>query len=142
MPEFQKLARMKNAVAIGEVGVNYTRGVTEKQHCLLEEVTTEAWELNKLLVVHCRGGKVERNATIDCLGILRQILPKGYPVYVHCFTGGFQDFKQWLQAFSNIVFGFTGALLHPKKCHPELVKVVALMDLGRILLETDYCYCP
>ena len=80
---------------------------------------------------------MERNATIDYLGILRQILPKEYPVYVHCFTGGFQDFKQWLQAFSNVVFGFTGALLHPKKCHPELVKVVASMDLGRILLETD-----
>ena len=77
MPDFWKLARMKNAVAIGEVGVDYTRGVTEEQHGLLEEVTIKAWELNKPLVVHCRGGKVERNATIDCLGILRQILPKG-----------------------------------------------------------------
>ena len=97
----------------------------------------EARDLNKPVVIHCRGGKVERNATLDCLTILRAILPKTYPVYVHCFTGGFQDFKRWLQAFPNVVFGFNGSLLQPKKRHPELIKVVASMDLGRILLETD-----
>ena len=97
----------------------------------------EAQDLNKPVVIHCQGGKVERNATLDCLTILRAILPKTYPVYVHCFMGGFQDFKRWLQAFPNVVFGFNGSLLQPKKRHPELIKVVASMDLGRILLETD-----
>ena len=135
------MAEQDDAVAIGEVGIDYTRGVREgtirKQHHLLEEVTHMAQELGKPLVVHCRGGEVERNATMDCLTILRTILPKSYPVYVHCFTGGVQDYKKWLQAFPNAVFGFTGALLHPKKRHPELSKVVAAMDLGRMLLETD-----
>ena len=97
----------------------------------------EARDLNKPVVIHCRGGKVERNATLDCLTILWAILPKTYPVYVHCFTGGFQDFKRWLQAFPNVVFGFNGSLLQPKKHHPQLIKVVASMDLGRISLETD-----
>ena len=132
---------MERAVAIGEVGIDYTQGVLEhtihKQHHLLEEVVFEACNLNKPVVIHCRGGKVERNATLDCLTILRAILPKTYPIYVHCFTGGFQDFKRWLQAFPNVVFGFNGSLLQPKKRHPELIKVVASMDLGRILLETD-----
>ena len=139
--QFRSLARMERAVAIGEVGIDYTRGVSEhtirKQHRLLEEVVFEARDLNKPVVIHCRGGKVERNATLDCLTILRAILPKTYPVYVHCFTGGFQDFKRWIQAFPNVVFGFNGSLLQPKKRHPELIKVVAAMDLGRILLETD-----
>ena len=65
------------------------------------------------------------------------ILPKTYPIYVHCFMGGFQDFKRWPQAFPNVVFGFNESLLQPKKHHPELIKLVASMDLGRILLETD-----
>ena len=108
--QFRSLARMERAVAIGEVGIDYTRGVSEhtirKQHRLLEEVVFEAHDLNKPVVIHCRGGKVERNATLDCLTILRAILPKTYPVYVHCFTGGFQDFKRWIQAFPNVVFGF------------------------------------
>ena len=44
---------------------------------------------------------------------------------------------KWAQAFPACMFGFTGALLDPRKRHPELLKVVASMDLGRILLETN-----
>ena len=80
---------------------------------------------------------MERSATMDCLVILRTVLPKSYPVYVHCFMGGLQDYRKWIQAFPNAVFGFTGALLHHQKCHPELLKVVAAMDLGQVLLEMD-----
>ena len=141
MPKFRALAEQEEAVAIGEVGIDYTRGVHEgtirKQHRLLEEVTSTALELGKPLVIHCRGGNVERSATLDCLAILRLILPKSYPVYVHCFTGGLQDYRRWIQAFPTVVFGFTGALLHPQKRHPKLLKVAAAMDLGRLLLETD-----
>ena len=141
MATFRKLVVSDQAVAVGEVGLDYTRGVPDgvirKQHRLLQEVTQMAFDLNKPMVIHCRSGDIERNATVDCLTILRQILPRSYPVYVHCFTGGFEDFKRWIQAFPNAVFGFTGALLHPKKRHPELVKVVASLDMGRILVETD-----
>ena len=57
---------------------------------------------------------------------------------MHCFTGGFQDFKRWLQDFPNFIFGFNESLLHPKKKHhPKLIKVIVSMDLGRILLKTD-----
>ena len=112
-------------------------GTIRKQHRLLEEVTQMAQELGKPMVIHCRGGDVERNATMDCLAILRAILPKSYPVYVHCFIGGIQDYRKWIQAFLKAVFGFTGALLHPQKWHPELLKVAAAMDLGQMLLETD-----
>ena len=41
MAQFQALAKMDRVVAIGEVGIDYTRGVSEhtiKKHCLLEEV--------------------------------------------------------------------------------------------------------
>ena len=142
MAQFRALARMERAVAIGEVGIDYTRGVSEhtirKQHRLLEEVVFEAHDLNKPVVIHCRGGKVERNATLDCLMILWAILPKNLSHLRPLFSrGGFQDFKRWIQVFPNVVFGFNGSLLQPKKRHPELIKVVASMDLGRILLETD-----
>ena len=51
--------------------------------------------------------------------------------------GGISDYMKWLQAFPACVFGFTGTLLDPRKHHPELLKVVALMDLRCILLKTD-----
>ena len=57
MPRFRVLAEQDTAVAIGEVGVDYTRGVTEggirKQHRLLEEVTQIAYKLGKPMVIHC-----------------------------------------------------------------------------------------
>ena len=63
MAQFWALAKMDKAVAIGEVGINYTRGVSEhtirKQHRLLEEVVFEVCDLNKPVVIHCRGGKIE-----------------------------------------------------------------------------------
>ena len=95
MAQFRSLARMERAVAIGEVGIDYTRGVSEhtirKQHRLLEEVVFEARDLNKPVVIHCRGGKVERNATLDCLTILRAILsPKPTLSTSIALQGGFK----------------------------------------------------
>ena len=96
--------------------------------------------LNKLIIIHCRGGKNQddHDATTDCINILQQSLHNPYyPIYVHCFTRGVSDYMKWVQAFPACVFRFTGTLLDPRKHHPELLKVVASMDLGHILLETD-----
>ena len=96
--------------------------------------------LNKPIVIHCRGRKNHdsHDATDDCINILQHSLHDPYyPVYIHCFTGGISDYMKWVQAFPACMFRFTGALLDPRKHHPELLQVVALMDLGRILLKTD-----
>ena len=74
------LTSMNRAVAIGEVGMDYTHRVPkctiQKQNHLLEEVASEVSGLNKPLVVHCSGGHEERSATLDCFTILREVLPK------------------------------------------------------------------
>ena len=115
--------KMDRAVAIGEVGIDYMQGVSEhtihKQHHVLEEVVYETRDLNKPVVIHCRRGRVERNATLDCLTIVRAILPQNLSHLCTLFHGGFQDFKQWLQAFLNVVFGFTGSLLTHKNVTPS-----------------------
>ena len=98
-----------------------------------------AVELKKPLVIHCHGGWNVNNrcAMDDCIHILQQVVPKSFPVYVHCFTGGKCDYQKWLQSFHSCVFGFTGILLNPKEHHHELLSVVESMDLGLILLESD-----
>ena len=73
----------------------------------------------------------------DCIHILQQVVPKSFPVYIHCFTGGKNDYQKWLQSFHSCVFGFTGTLLDPERHHHELLSVVGSMDLERILLESD-----
>ena len=111
----------------------------KKQHWCLAATVKRALGLNKTLVVHCRGGKnhYNRSATLDCITILQQILPKTFPVYVHCFTGGKADYQQWMKAFPSCMFWFTGAILHPKKRHHELLEVICAINLGHVLLETD-----
>ena len=143
-PQFQKLGNSPQVAAIGEIGLDYTRGISshviQKQYQLFGLSIQVAMSLNKLIVIHCRGGQNHdnHNATDDCINILQHSLcDPYYPVYIHCFTGGISDYMKWVQAFPSCMFGFTGALLDPRKHHPELLKVVALMDLGCILLETD-----
>ena len=112
----------------------------QKQHQLFALSIQLAMSLNKLIIIHCRGGKNrdDHDTTDDCINILQQSLRNPYyPIYVHCLTGGVSNYMKWVQAFPACVFRFTGALLDPRKHHPVLLKVVALMDLGHILLETD-----
>ena len=141
--QFLQVTECHQCVAIGEVGLDYTRDVTEdnikKQYWCLAATVERAPGMNKPLVVHCRGGKniYNRSATLDCRTILQQILPKTFPVYVHCFTGRKADYQQWMKAFPSYMCGYTGAILHPKKRHHELLKVICAIDIGHVLLETD-----
>ena len=112
----------------------------QKQHQLFALSFQLTMSLNKPIIIHCRGGKNrdDHDATDDCINILQQSLRNPYyPIYVHCFTGGVSNYMKWVQAFPVCVFRFTGTLLDPRKHHPELLKVVASMDLGCILLKTD-----
>ena len=117
--------------------------VIQKQYQLFGLSIQVVMSLNKPIVIHCRGrqNRDNCNATDDCINILQHSLHDPYyPIYVHCFTGGISNYMKWAQAFPACMFGFTGALLDPRKRHPELLKVVASMDLGRILLEPIHHY--
>ena len=146
--KFRELAKTEDMIAIGEVGLDYTRGISEfnidTQHRLLWAAALVAVKLKKPLVIHCRGGWNVNNqcAMDDCIHILQQVVPKSFPVYIHCFTGGKHDYQKWLQRFHSCVFGFTGALLDPKKHYHELLSVVGSMDLGYILLESNAPLLP
>ena len=71
---------MTRVAVIGEVGMDYTQSFKvhnpKEKPLILEEVASEVWGLNKPLVVRCRGGHEERSATLDCLTILGEVLPK------------------------------------------------------------------
>ena len=47
------------------------------------------------------------------------------------------DYMKWVQSFCACMFRFAGALLYTRKWHLELLQVIAPMDLGHLLLETD-----
>ena len=112
---------MKKAVAIGEVRVDYTQAVSEhtiwKQHYLFEKVAQQVRELNKPVVVHYRGGDIEQNATLDCITLKREVLPKAYLIYV-VVGASLSQCCLWVQQM----------VATAKKHHPELIKVVAMLS--------------
>ena len=59
--QFQKLAESPQVAAIGEIGLDCTRGISsytiQKQYQLFRLSIQVAMSLNKLIVIHCRGGK-------------------------------------------------------------------------------------
>ena len=118
--QFQRLAESPQVAAIGEIGLDYTRGISshviQKQYQLFRLSIQVVMSLNKPIVIHCRGGKNHDScdATDNCINILQHSLcDPYYPVYIHCFTGGISDYMKWVQAFPACMFWFLGLFLTP-----------------------------
>lgn len=121
-------ASSKKVVAVGEIGLDYhyegyDRGA---QISLFRGQVELANSLGLPVIVHCR------NATEDCLEILKELRPRGV---MHCFSGSWETAKEILNV--GMYLGFTGVLTF--KNAKKAVETVKNMPADRLLLETD---CP
>ena len=125
-------------IGIGETGLDYLR-VEEPERRELQKYWFErfilgAAELQKPLVIHCRG----EGAYDDLYEILYQnkvhkkIACQGV---IHCFSGNAEDVKKLLEL--NFFFGIGGLFLRGEQ--EGLKQAIQSIPLHRILLETD---CP
>lgn len=118
----------KKVVAIGEIGLDYHydgyNAIRQKE--IFREQIELANELKLPVIVH------SRDATGDCMEILRELRPKGV---VHCFSGSWETAKEILNL--GMYIGFTGVLTF--KNAKKAQEVVEKMPLDRLVLETD---CP
>ncbi|ELU09738.1 hypothetical protein CAPTEDRAFT_86699, partial [Capitella teleta] len=101
------------AVAVGEMGLNYHRNISEAQRgaqiAVFHKQLLMAVELQKPMVIHCRD-LVGSRAEIDCLAIMKSIVPRFHRIHCHCFGGSLHQMWSWKRCFPNTVFGFAGAL--------------------------------
>ena len=145
LAKFEEILDNILCVAVGEVGLDYHRGrtdrVRERQRTLLRTLLPFVLRTRKPLVIHCRNAEVpdESSATRECISILERGLPKIWAIYVHCFNGSREEYTLWLRAFPRARFGISPVILSSRH-HPELPSVVRQMDPYRILLETDSPY--
>lgn len=126
--DFEKLARDKNVVAIGETGMDYyyDRTTSDVQKELLEKHIKLAKMVNKPLIIHCR------DAYEDLLAVL--IADKNLPKCVmHCYLGNW-DYAQVLLEM-GFYFSFTGIITFTKD--RELLNAIKNIPLDRIMIETD-----
>lgn len=130
-PLFSEHARANDFVAIGETGLDYyyEHSPKEVQQRYLVEHLHLALEIGLGVIVHCR----------DAFSDLFEIVDREYSsssLVLHCFAGTVSEAEEvirrgWLLSLSGIV---------TFKKSEELRKVVAMVPLKQLLIETDAPY--
>ena len=129
---------IKKFIAIGETGLDYYRTTDinkqKNQRTELIKHIELSIELNRPLIIHIRG---KQNAHDDLITILKQ-----YPNskgLIHCFNTNVNNLKKYLDLGFYISIG--GIITFDNA--PELKKIIPLIPLDKLLLETDAPYlCP
>jgi TatD DNase family protein len=129
---FERAAREKRLVAIGETGLDYhyEHSPKELQKQFLVRYLHLAASLKLPVIFHCR------DAFEDLFSIVDQEYPKNKPAVLHCFTGNVQEAEEvlkrgWHLSLSGIV---------TFKRSEELREVAKMTPLSQLLIETDTPY--
>lgn len=131
--EFRVLSGgQSKVVAIGEVGLDYYRNLSpkEKQVEAFKRFIRLAGSLKLPLIIH------SREADFDLLSILKSEKDKEQTGVIHCFSGGREFLKEWLDM--GFYISFTCNLTF-KKAH-ALREIARTVPIERVLLETDAPY--
>lgn len=128
---FEKLAREKKLVAIGETGLDYhyEHSPRNLQKKYLSRYFALAIECNLPVVIHCR------DAFHDLFAIADDEY-KGKPLLLHCFTGDKQEAKKALDRGWKI--SFSGIVTFKKS--ESLREAASYVPLDSMLIETDSPY--
>lgn len=156
--ELKRLARHKKVVAIGEIGLDYSRfkdmHQIDKQKELFHRQLKMANELDLPIVIHCREAwedlyeivkskcqnpNVKQNPKPKIKKIPNteyQILDTKF--VLHCYSGDKVDTEEFLK-LPNIYFSFSGNITYTKPTDraEKLAGVVRMIPLDRIMLDSD-----
>ncbi|HNZ66282.1 MAG TPA: TatD family hydrolase [Planctomycetota bacterium] len=129
LSKLKALLSHKEVVAVGECGLDFNRNfspqdVQKKWFALQVEL---ACQIQKPLFLH------DREASDAFISILKEHanLP---PAVVHCFTGTYNELKQYLD--QGYYIGITGWVCDERRGIP-LQKIIHYIPLDRLMLETD-----
>lgn len=145
---YSALAKHSKVIAIGETGLDRfhipkdasEQEILDTQRNVFRQHYDVAAENNLPLVMHVRDAHDEM---LELLQTIKQEKGNLISGVVHCYTGNWAQAEKYLELGFNL--GFTGVVTFPpKKTNPtpqlELEKVIELIPLDRILVETDAPY--
>ncbi len=130
---YKKLAEHPKVVGIGECGLDYYRleidSKNKQKEAFIKQIEL-ATEVKKPLMIHCR------KAFDDLIDILKDNNPKlqTIPGIIHFFSGDIVHATRLLDMGFYFTFGGVITFVH------DYDKVVKLIPLDKILLETDAPY--
>ncbi len=130
----RELLRHPKCKAVGEIGLDYYRGVSkEVQMPVFIRQLELASDARLPIIIH------SRDAWPDTLAVLREHwAPTKLPCVLHCFTGDAVLAEECLALGFHLAFG--GATTYPKS--HEIREAARLTPADRLLLETDAPYLP
>lgn len=127
------LASCPGAVAVGEIGLDYSRHATAPRDAQIRAFTMQlalAAELDKPVVIHNRDAHADMSAILD---ERHAALPGGI---MHCFAGDPAFVERCVGWGLHI--SFAGNVTFPKAA--ELREAARVTPLDRLLVETDSPY--
>ncbi|WGI36706.1 TatD family hydrolase [Mesomycoplasma lagogenitalium] len=132
--KLEKILEKKEAVAIGEIGLDYfyeTNAKPEFQILALETQIKLAQKYNLPVILHIR------DAHKDIYNILNKTEYKDIKFIFHSYSGDLKWTEKFL-SFNNVYFSFSGVITFKKNF--ETRKVIELIPNDRIFSETDAPY--
>lgn len=139
---YKELVSQEGVVAIGEIGLDYAERLEvgesdrREQEDFFRKQIELALEVGKPIIQHCRSGFVgekKRDAYEDTLRIISEYTSGGLRGVVHCYSGNFEQAKQYID--TGFYISFTG-LITFVDLWKDIIKEI---PLEHILVETD---CP
>jgi len=128
---FEKMAKEKKLVAIGETGLDYyyMHSKKEIQKKYLSKYFSLAKKYNLPVILHCR------DAFADLFAIAKEEY-KDKEAILHCFTGTQQEAKEALAL--GFWISISGIVTYKKST--QLQELVKQIPLEKLLIETDSPY--
>lgn len=130
-----------SVVGLGEIGLDRTvpPNLWRKQEEVFRKVLSLVRQ-EKVLILHLRPAGADRigmDVHARCMQILHKFCGYTQPIHVNCFMGDAELVKEWMTNYSNVYFGFTGAV---ENFSTNQIAGLQSVPMNRILLETDSPY--
>lgn len=124
----------KKVIGIGETGLDYyyNTELSKYQVIIFKKHIDLAYELNKPVIVHTRSAEAD---TINIIKEKKKKL-KNINFLIHCFSGS-KNFCEILLDLGCYI-SFSGMITFKKNL--DLQKIVGIVPLNKILIETDSPY--
>ena len=139
LQRLQTLLDGRGVVAVGEIGLDFSRFPTEgnrrMQKEMLHQILLSAVQRGLPIILHCRGNE-EESAVQECMEVFQGVVPRGHSIHFHCFMGSWEEATRWRACFPNTMFGLTGAIFR-RQDKERLKEVIRKLPLERMLLESD-----
>jgi len=144
--QIESLAAEEKVVAIGEIGLDYflpgnvsvSTAQKKWQRTGFVVQIALARKLGLPVVVHCRPEDVAASdAYFDCAQIIADYADVQF--VMHCYMGNEAVTREFLE-LPHVHFSFTGNVTFSKSDDDQMSKVLAMIPLERMMVETDGPY--